>query len=100
MFSYDQQKLIACLITAIPLSYIMTVLKKPTHLLAFTIVCSVILQSIVFEKWIILLWIQQNIVYVICKFGPRAKVGKIVFIETFVVLSAVQLVRMYLSYGM
>lgn len=37
--------------------------------------------------------------YVLCKYGPRRKIGGIVMGETFGVLVLVQLARMYLSYG-
>lgn len=80
MLPYDQQKLIGCLITAIPLCYSMTFIKSPKLLLLFTIVSSVLLQMIVFEWWILALWLQQNVVYLICKLGPRGKLGKIVLV--------------------
>lgn len=80
MLPYDQQKLIACLLSAIPLSYLMTYIKNPKHLLLFTVLSSAVLQMVAFEWWILVLWLQQNIVYVICKLGPRAKIGRLVLI--------------------
>ena len=46
-----------------------------------------------------MLWAQQNVVFFLCKYGPRAKIGRIVLLETFLVLILIQLARMYLSYG-
>lgn len=37
--------------------------------------------------------------YCLCRWAPRKKIGKIVLIETFVYLIAVQLRRMYVAYG-
>lgn len=57
------------------------------------------LQLVVFEEWIVLLWMQQNVVYLMCRYGPRGRIGKFVLFETFAVLILIQLARMYLSYG-
>lgn len=100
MLPEDQQKLVGCLLAAIPLCYLMTYMRNPRWLLAYSCGVSAILQVIVFREWIILLWIQQHLVYLICRFGPRAKVGSIVIAETFLVLSAIQVARMYISYGL
>ncbi len=39
------------------------------------------------------------IVYFLCRWGPRKNIGKIVLIETFIYLIAVQIRRMYVAYG-
>lgn len=80
MLPYDQLKLIGCLMTAIPLSYMMSCLRKPALILALTCTVSIIMQILIFESWIVLLWAQQNVVFFLCKYGPRAKIGKIVLI--------------------
>ena len=48
---------------------------------------------------LLFLWFQQIIVYCICRWGPRQKLGNLVLIETFVYLIAIQLRRMYVAYG-
>lgn len=49
MLPYDQLKLIACLMTAIPLSYLMGCLRRPALMLALTCTASIVMQVIVFE---------------------------------------------------
>ncbi len=99
MFPDDQLRLLGCLLAAIPLSYVMTYIRSAKLLIAYSCMASAIMQVIVFERWILLLWLQQHIVYLICRFGPRSKAGAIVIIETFAMLIGIQLARMYISYG-
>lgn len=99
MLPPDQLRLVICLIAAIPLSYAMSCLHKARPIIYLTCIVSVIMQIIVFQYEAPLLWIQQHIVYLICKYGKRSKVGKIVLLETFMTLIVIQIRRMYLSYG-
>lgn len=91
--------MVGCLIVAIPICYIMTYIKKSLHILLYIVIFSIILQVVVYGKYIVVIWIQQHIVYGICKYGRRKDVGKVVFLETFFGLTAVQITRMYFSYG-
>lgn len=45
------------------------------------------------------LWAQQQIVFLLLKFGPRKQIGKIVILESFIFLAIIQMRRMYISYG-
>ncbi len=99
MLPQDQLKLIGCLLMSVPLSFTMSYIQKPAFLLMFTCTISIIMQMIVFRQQIILLWIQQNIVYFLCKFGPRKIIGKVIMIQSFAILTVIQIFRMYMSYG-
>jgi len=87
------------MVLSIPLSYLLGQLKKKYLILAVSISCSVIFQSLMFGSEKYILWAQQHVVYLLIKFGPRNKVGIIVMIETFINLAIIQIRRMYISYG-
>lgn len=95
----DQADLILVMIITIPLSYIFSFIYNKYLLLALTMTLTMGFQSLLFpeEKW--LLWGQQQVVYLLVIFSPRKYVGHIVIVECFLVLSLIQLRRLYLSYG-
>lgn len=100
MLTPDQIRLISCLLAAVPLSYLLSSLPpNPKKLILFNCFVSVIMQIIVFQAEAPMLWLQQAIVYLLCKYAPRRNIGNIVLIQTFAALILVQLLRMYLSYG-
>lgn len=99
MLPPDQLRLISCLLISIPLSFFMSTIHKPSKLLSFTCIVTIIFHSYLFGFEALGLWLQQHIVYFICKFGPRKRAGFIVSIETFMFLFAVQIRRMIMSYG-
>lgn len=49
MLPEDQLRLIGCLLFAVPVSYLMTYIRKPAFLLLLTCSISVIMQVIVFR---------------------------------------------------
>lgn len=99
MLPPDQLRLVSCLILAIPISYLMSCLRQSKHIIMLTCSVSIIMQIVVFQYEAPLLWIQQHIVYFLCKYLKRSKVGKMVLLETFAALIIIQVRRMYLSYG-
>ena len=56
-------------------------------------------QTFLFPTECYFLWVQQQIVYALILFAPRKHVGHYILIESFLVLSAVQLRRIYINYG-
>lgn len=99
MLPPDQQILIGCLLSAIPICYLTTYLKKPNQIILLSIAVSMTMQALVFGVWSLLLWTQQVAIYFMCKWLPSHNIGKTVLIETFSVLTLVQLWRMYTNYG-
>lgn len=100
MLPPDQQLLIACLLSAIPICYSMTYINKSAIIIALSITISMTMQILVFSTWALLLWAQQLTIYAICKLFPRHMVGKVAFIESFSILTIIQVSRMYTSYGL
>lgn len=96
----EQATLICLLLSSIPLSYSLSIIKNKYLKLAISIVCSVLFQCIIFPTEKYILWVQQQIVYVLLRFGPRKNIGKIILIESFLYLTAVQIRRMYVAYAL
>lgn len=99
MLPHDQLRLVTCLILTVPLSYLMGKLASPIHFITVSFITALIFQFYVFREEVFFLYCQQFIVYCLCKWGPRQKIGKIVLFETFAYLIMVQLRRMYIAYG-
>ncbi len=95
----DQAQLVLVMIVSIPLSYILSLIYNKYLLLALTMTITISFQSLLFpdEKWI--LWGQQQIVFLLILYCPRSYIGHIVTFESFLLLSCVQLRRMYNAYG-
>ena len=95
----DQANLVLILIITIPLSYLLSLVYNKFLFLALTMSLTISFQSILFphDKWV--LWIQQQVIYLLVIYCPRKHVGKIVLIETFVALVFLQLRRLYMAYG-
>lgn len=95
----DQADLILIMLISIPLSYLLSLVYNKYLFLALTMALTISIQSILFptERWI--LWIQQQIVYLLVIFSPRKYVGHIVIVECFLALILLHARRLYLSYG-
>ena len=77
----------------------MYMLKNKYAILAISISFSILFQCIMFPDEKYILWVQQAIVYLLLKFGPRRNIGMITLLVTMVYLCAVQLRRMQISYA-
>lgn len=99
MLPNDQLRLVTCLVLTIPLSYIMSKLTSPQHFIGMSVITTLIFQFYVFREEIFILYFQQLVVYCLCRWTPRKKLGKIVLLETFTYMIIVQLRRMYIAYG-
>ena len=95
----DQANLISLMLLTIPLSYSLSLIHSKYLKLAISIIFSVLFQSLIFPYEKYFLWAQQHIVYILLLFSPRAQVGLIVLFESFIFLTAIQLRRMWISYG-
>ena len=95
----DQADLILIMILTIPLSYLLLLTYNKFLFLALTMSLTISFQSILFphDKWV--LWIQQQVIFLLVIYSPRKHVGKIVLIESFVALVFMHLRRLYLYYG-
>ena len=95
----DQADLILIMIITIPLSYLLSLIYSKYLFLAMTMALTIGFQSILFphDKWV--LWIQQQVAYILVIFSPRKYVGHIVIAECFTALIFLHLRRLYLSYG-
>lgn len=99
MLPEDQIRLITCLVLSVFISYFLSKIKTPNTFILTSFICTVVFQIYVFREEVILLWVQQAIVYLLCKYANRAKIGRIVLFETFAYLIMVQVRRMYIAYG-
>jgi hypothetical protein len=99
MLPEDQIRLITCLVLSVFISYFLSKIKTPNTFILTSFICTVVFQIYVFREEVILLWVQQAIVYLLCKYANRAKIGRIVLLETFAYLIMVQVRRMYIAYG-
>lgn len=99
MLPHDQLRLVTCLVLTVPLSFIMGKLTSPMHFIAMSVISTLIFQFYVFREEVFFLYCQQFIVYCLCRWAPRHKLGKIVLFETFAYLIIIQLRRMYIAYG-
>ena len=95
----SQANLIFCLVIAVPLSYLMSILRNKYLNLALSITVAYTIQNFIFPQQKYILWVQQAIVYLLLIVCPQKRVGVIIFFESFLYLSAVQARRMYISYG-
>lgn len=68
-------------------------------ILAISIITSFIFQSIIFPTEKYILWVQQQIVYLLLRFGPRKNIGKIIILESFAYLVIIQIRRMWIAYA-
>ena len=95
----DQADLILIMIIIIPLSHLLCLIYNKYLFLALTMSLTIGFQSILFpnDKWV--LWIQQQVIYLLVVFSPRKYVGHIVIAECFTVLVFMHLRRLYLYYG-
>lgn len=95
----DQADLVLVMIISIPLSYLLSFIYNKYILLTLSMALTISFQSLLFpsEKWF--LWGQQQIVYLIVILAPRKYVGHIIIVESFLVLTLVQLRRLYMTYG-
>lgn len=99
MLPEDQIKLISCMLISIPLSYILSTITSPNRLLAVSCISSALINLYLLEEGAIALWFQQQVVYALCRWGPRKWIGRIVFLESFLYLTIIQARRMCYSYG-
>lgn len=95
----DQANLVVCMLASVPLSYLLSILRPKYLSLALSITVTLAFQSFLFPTEKHFLWIQHQIVYLIICFAPRKIVGHVVFAESFLALSYIQIRRMYLTYG-
>ena len=95
----DQADLILILIITIPLSYLLSLIYNKFLFLALTMSLTISFQSILFpnDRWV--LWTQQQVIFLLVIFSPRKHVGKIVLIESFLVLICLHLRRLFMFYG-
>jgi hypothetical protein len=99
MLPEDQQRLVLSLTLSVILSFFIGKIKNAKMFVFASFLLTVAFQVYVFRWECIFLWVQQQIVYFLCKFGPRKKIGKIVLFETFIYLLGVQIRRMIVAYG-
>ena len=95
----DQADLVLVMIVSIPLSYLLSLIYNKYLFLTLSMSLTIGFQSYLFpnDKWV--LWIQQQVIYLLVIFSPRKYVGHIVIIECFTVLVFIHLRRLYLYYG-
>lgn len=95
----DQADLILIMIITVPLSYLLSLIYSKYVFLAMTMALTIGFQSILFphDKWV--LWIQQQVAYLLIILSPRKYVGHIVIAQCFLALIFLHLRRLYLSYG-
>lgn len=95
----DQADLVLVMIVSIPLSYLLSLIYNKYLFLTLSMSLTIGFQSFLFpnDKWV--LWIQQQVIYLLVIFSPRKYVGHIVIIECFTVLVFMHLRRLYLYYG-
>jgi hypothetical protein len=99
MLPEDQQRLVLSLTMSVILSFFIGKIKNPKIFVLASFLLTFIFQIYVFRWECLFLWVQQQIVYLLCKFGPRKNIGKIVLFETFAYLLAIQIRRMIIAYG-
>lgn len=95
----EQAMLITLMLASIPISLLLSQLKNKYAILAISILFSALFQNFMFPTEKYFLWVQQQIVYLLLKFGPRKSIGKIILIESFIFLSIIQIRRMYVAYA-
>ena len=95
----DQADLILIMVISIPLSYLLSLIYNKYLFLAMTMSLTIGFQSILFpdDRWV--LWIQQQVVYLMVIFSPRKYVGHIVIAECFLALIFLHVQRLYYAYG-
>ena len=95
----DQADLVLIMLLIGPLSYVLSLIYNKFLFLAMTMTLTMGFQSILFpnDKWV--LWVQQQVVYLLVIFAPRKYVGHIVIVECFSAVVWIHLRRMYVSYG-
>jgi lysophospholipid acyltransferase len=99
MLPEDQIRLITCLVLSFFISYALGMVKCPKKFILGSFLATLLFQSYVFRWEVIILWMQQQIVYLICRYANREKIGKIILFETFGYLLIVQLRRMWIAYA-
>ena len=87
------------MVIIIPISYLLSKIYNKYIFLAITLPLTMIFQSILFPNDKHVLWIQQQVVYLMVIFCPRKYVGHIVFVECFTAVICLHVYRMYVSYG-
>lgn len=92
----DQLALVGGLLLSVLLSLIMKDIKNTTLRIWMNIVFGSMLQWTLYKEQIIYNWVQTVIVYLICVYAPRKKLGRYVIIESGVYLLGIQFKR-YLS---
>jgi hypothetical protein len=95
----DQANLIICMLSSIPLCYLLSILRPKYLSLALSISITLAFQSFLFPTEKHYLWVQHQIVYALICFVPRRMVGHVILVESFLALSTIQIRRMYLTYG-
>lgn len=76
----DQATLIILMLTSIPLSFVLSLLKNKYLILSISIAFSAVFQCIMFPTEKYFLWVQQLIVYLLLRFGLRRIIGFIVIV--------------------
>ena len=92
----DQLALIGGLLLSILLSFIMKDLKSPNAKIWMNIIFGTMMQWALYKGDIIYNWIETIIIYLICVYAPRKKLGKYVMIQSGLFLLGIQFKR-YLS---
>lgn len=87
------------MLISIPLSYMLSTITNSKRLLVVSCISSVLIHLYLLEEGALALWFQQQVVYALCRWGPRKWIGRIVFLESFAYLTIIQARRMYFSYG-
>jgi hypothetical protein len=95
----DQADVVLTMFVIIPLSYLLSLIYNKYLFLALTMSLTIGFQSILFphDRWV--LWIQQQVIYLLVIFAPRKYVGHIIFVECFLALTVLHARRMYFNYG-
>ncbi len=78
MLPEDQLRLVICLVLSVFISYFLGKIKCPKKFTLASFIITFVFQLYVFRDEAFFLWIQQIIVYCICRWGPRQKLGKLV----------------------
>jgi hypothetical protein len=77
MLPEDQQRLVLSLTLSVILSFFIGKIKNAKMFVLASFLLTVAFQIYVFRWECIFLWVQQQIVYFLCKFGPRKKLERL-----------------------
>jgi len=80
MLPEEQLRLVLSLILSVVISFFIGKVRNPKIFVLLSFLFTVSFQIYVFRWECLLLWLQQQIAYFLCKFCPRKKKGKIVLL--------------------